>query len=114
MNVTKHATLKPVGQRPRCLHCERELRPRLERERPPLNVPTGKTHPFRTPSSYATGKPEFEELPEYRPLTDAERRQWVKEHPAKFLGVYGDYGDNRFCGLRCGYEWATEHSKEAK
>ena len=23
---------------------------------------------------------------------------------------WGDYGDNRFCGLRCGWNWACRHS----
>lgn len=23
---------------------------------------------------------------------------------------WGDYGDNRFCGLRCGWDWACGHS----
>jgi hypothetical protein len=115
VNVTKRATLKPTGQRPRCLHCDRELRPRLRREKPPLNVPTGKMITVRAPHSYGpTTKPEYEEVPCYRPMTDTERRQWTREHPAKFLGVYGDFGDNRFCGLRCGYEWALAHSKEAR
>lgn len=24
---------------------------------------------------------------------------------------WGDYGDNKFCGLRCGYEWAITVSR---
>lgn len=23
---------------------------------------------------------------------------------------WGDYGDNRFCGLRCGWDWACSHA----
>ena len=27
---------------------------------------------------------------------------------------WGDYGDNRFCGLRCGWSWACKHTSVPK
>jgi len=35
-------------------------------------------------------------------FTDGTPREW------------GDYGDNRFCGLRCGWNWACSHSPMPK
>jgi len=32
----------------------------------------------------------------------------------KYIDAEGDYGDNRFCTLRCGYRWAVTHTKEAR
>jgi hypothetical protein len=103
---------KPVGQRPRCLHCERELRPNYRREMPPISVRTGEIVRNRKPSSFG-GEPEYEEYENSRSLTDAERKEWRKDHPPQFLGTYGGYMDNRFCGLNCGYKWAIDHSKPA-
>ena len=54
--------------------------------------------------------PAFEDMPETRTLTDVERREWKKEHPPEFLGTYGSFSNNRFCGLNCGYNWAINHA----
>jgi len=35
--------------------------------------------------------------------TDATKRTYRMEH----TGNYGDYGDNSFCGLRCGYRFGA-------
>lgn len=67
----------------------------------------------RTSSSYGKSVPEYEETSCSRPLTEAERKQWRKDHPAVFKGTYGGYGDNRFCGLNCGYLWACAHAPHA-
>lgn len=48
-------------------------------------------------------------VPLNRALTDQEKRQWRKEHPAVFLGHYGYY--DRFCGLNCGCDWAVAHTR---
>jgi len=32
----------------------------------------------------------------------------------QYIEAEGDRGDNRFCGLNCGYLWATSHSREAR
>jgi len=73
--------LKPVGSRPRCLHCGKELKPNFKWN--PM--------PFR--------------------LSDEEKKAWKKANPPQFLGSYGRYKDSRFCGLNCGYDWAISHSR---
>jgi len=55
--------LAPIGKRPRCQSCDRELRPYRWR---------GVDRPGR---------------------------------------LYGTYGDNRFCGLTCGWRWACSHTQ---
>jgi hypothetical protein len=30
-----------------------------------------------------------------------------------WCGEWGDYGDDRFCGLRCGHKWAVKHAPKA-
>jgi hypothetical protein len=86
--VPAFAPVPPVGQRPRCLFCTRELRPNF-------------TDPDRT----STG----EGYLAWFKMTLAERKAWRKTHPKVFLGTYGTYGDSRFCGLNCGYRWALQH-----
>ena len=85
--ITQHATLRPVGQRPRCLNCQHELRPKFHRDLPPLSVPTGQMETVQV--KFGT-QPEYEERMNYRSLTAEERKQWRKEHPRQFLGTYGD------------------------
>jgi len=112
--VTNTPKPKPVGQRPRCLQCNRELKPNYHTERPPLQVHTGNTIKIRTSRSYGTSIPEYEDAPESRPTTEAERKQWRKDHPPVWRGTYGGYKDNRFCGLNCGYDWAVRHTQPQK
>lgn len=73
--------LYPVGQRPQCLFCARELRPNFK----------------------------WVQIPYH--FDPQQRKQWRKDHPREFKGTYGSYGDNRFCGLTCGHSWAVRHSK---
>lgn len=82
-----HNKLKPVGQRPHCLFCDKELRPQFQTNTPGSGLPG----PF---------------------LWGDELAQWKKDHPGwkKFTGHYGGYSDDRFCGLNCGYKWAVRHS----
>lgn len=89
--ITKHAHLKPVGQRPRCLHCHAELQPRFIEMTPGYGIPG----PM---------------------LWGSALKEWKKQNPGWkiFTGFYGRYKDNRFCGLNCGYDWAVAHSLEAK
>jgi hypothetical protein len=101
--------LKPVGQRPRCLYCQHELRPNFKRERMPLNIDTGEK--FKVRPTGLGANPEEQEITVTRGLTEDERKQWRKNHPPQFLGTYGGYSDNRFCGLNCGYSWAVRHSQ---
>jgi hypothetical protein len=58
--VRAGAEIAPVGKRPHCEHCDRELR----------------VYRYRKAGSKK---------------------------------LYGTYGDNRFCGLTCGYRWALRH-----
>lgn len=82
------SVLPPVGQRPKCLFCARELRPNFSDPRPNIG------------SGYV----------EYMSQTKSERKAWAKAHPKVFLGTYGEYTDSRFCGLRCGYKFALQHT----
>jgi hypothetical protein len=90
IEVTKATKLKPraVGLRPRCLHCNRELRP---------------NYSWDGPRPWLRG-------------TDNEpdaQSKWDREHKI-FLGTYGAYRDNRFCGLNCGYNYAVAHTNPAQ
>lgn len=58
------ANVAPVGKRPHCDQCDRELR-----------------------------------VYRYRKAGSAK--------------LYGTYGDNRFCGLTCGYKWALCHRSKS-
>lgn len=82
---------KPKGQRPRCLHCEKELLPQFRDELPGYALPGPLLNP-------------------------AKLDQWKKENPGwhKWTGNYGRYNDNRFCGLNCGYNYAVAHTRPAK
>jgi hypothetical protein len=75
---------KPVGSRPRCLFCNRELRPNY---------------------GYDVERPWF-----YNDPDDTRRKAFERDHKI-FKGTYGGYGDNRFCGLNCGYRYAVAHTK---
>lgn len=80
---------KPRGERPRCLHCVKELQPQF-------------TVPPPLPDKLFDGR------------RKAEREQWEKEHKPRFTGHYGRYADDRFCGQVCGYTYAVEHTRPAK
>jgi hypothetical protein len=79
---------KPKGQRPRCLHCEKELQPQFDDL-------SRSVHPI---------------------LYGAKLEKWKKENPGwqQFTGHYGRYKDDRFCGLNCGYSYAVAHTKAQK
>ena len=100
--------LPPVGKRPKCLNCSKELRPNFRRELIPFGVRTGKTIKVRTSASYGQSVPTYEDAPESRSLTPEERKQWRMDHPPYFLGTYGSFGDSRFCGQVCGYRYAVK------
>ena len=55
-------------------------------QRPPATTPR--------PDCLACGKPLRRYKQDGRTFSDGTAREW------------GDYGDNRFCGLRCGWSWA--------
>jgi hypothetical protein len=80
------AKLKPraVGLRPRCLFCNKELRP---------------NYGYDVPRPIFCGEDSHERT-----------AQFNREHKI-FKGTYGGYGDNLFCGLNCGFYWARSHAK---
>jgi hypothetical protein len=75
---TTTPALLPVGKRPKCRYCTKELRANFEYNPMPFGL-----------------------------RTDAERKAWRKANPRRFFGTYGGYSDNRFCGLYCGYRYAV-------
>jgi hypothetical protein len=79
---------KPRGQRPRCLHCTKELDPQFSEQAMPAKLADGRRH--------------------------AEREAWMKANPPRFTGSYGRLQDDRFCGASCGYNWAVAHSRPKK
>lgn len=85
----------PVAQRPRCLYCDRPLRAQFDWPEE-SQVPSEILGPRTTTTVY------------FNAVWD-----WRKANKF-FSGHYGDYKDDRFCGLNCGYHWAVNHSKPAK
>jgi hypothetical protein len=75
---------KPKGQRPRCLHCEKQLEPQFTQAVMPAQLKDGRRR--------------------------VERETWEKSHPAQFTGYYGRFSDNCFCGVTCGYNWAISRA----
>jgi hypothetical protein len=80
---------KPKGQRPKCLFCGKELRPVFEQHLPGWGVPSSPDY-IPGPSLYGDALRAYKETHEWK----------------TFTGRYGGYGDNRFCGLNCGYGYA--------
>jgi hypothetical protein len=80
---------KPKGQRPRCLECKKELAPQL-------------IGAAALPARLMDGR------------RKAEREAWEKMNAPQFTGNYGRFGDSRFCGTACGYQWAVAHTKAQK
>jgi hypothetical protein len=82
--VTDKLKPKPVGSRPRCLACNRELKP---------------NYGYDVPFQIFMGDDHVEK-----------RRAFEREHKI-FRGTYGRNRDNRFCGINCGYDFAIAHTK---
>jgi hypothetical protein len=78
----------PVGKRPKCLCCGKELRAQYE-------------------------VPGWRERPVIFESTDA-RRRWELDHPKRWTGKYGGYSDGFFCGLTCGHRWAVHRLKQQR
>ena len=74
--------LFPVGKRPKCRYCSKELAPQF------------KTTPIP-----------------YELWQDEEKKTAFKTaNPKQFTGNYGRYSDNMFCGMNCGYMWAIRNA----
>ena len=77
----------------RCRKIESNLRHPKER-RPPATT--------QRPNCLHCGKPLRRYKYDAKVFNDGTPREW------------GDYGDNRFCGLRCGWSWACRHAAMPK
>lgn len=42
---------------------------------------------------------------------DRELRPYPRRRPSSPGQLYGTYGDNRFCGLTCGWRWAIHNTR---
>lgn len=91
MSTVSTAKPKPKGQRPHCLHCDKELAPQFTEELPGYALPG-------------------------QPLFGPKLEKYKKDHPEwrQFTGHYGRYKDDRFCGVSCGYSYAVAHTKARK
>jgi len=78
--------LFPVGSRPKCRYCSKELAPQF------------KTTPI--PDEF------WNNLKGDYP----KRKQFRIDNPKQFTGNYGHYSDNLFCGINCGYMWAIRNA----
>jgi hypothetical protein len=147
--------LLPVGKRPRCWCCNKELRPRYRTVKEGSHVETKfakQTNPelsaeddvfFRPyePDEYFDRRPvipgvplnanlrffekddgfdvdrsgdRFRRLSGLAPNWKAPKTGWFwcytrDSVDRTFLGDYGGYGDNKFCGINCGYAWAVRY-----
>lgn len=87
---------------PRCMLCGKRLRPRTYS----VEVPHGTEAPTEVYGAKVV------EIVSRRPLF---YRRGDQEAPpdaiSVWCGSWGSYGDNRFCGLRCGYRYAVRTTK---
>lgn len=110
------ATPRPKGQRPKCRFCGLQLTPNFKTEiAGTRDVRVYRLREFGAHTRYSD---------ESRWVTEdddgAERDKkgrWfvIRTRPMKtrvFLGTYGYYGDDLFCGLNCGYRWARAALRE--
>jgi hypothetical protein len=69
-----------------------------------IRYPKTKRSPATTPrpNCLACGKPLRRYKHDGRAFNDGTPQEW------------GDYGDNRFCGLTCGWRWACRHAPRVK
>lgn len=104
--------LLPVGRRPKCRACGKELKPNYD------SVETG-SHVERKYKKWFTDGSAYDAVRNVREVREddygakqAEDGRWyiehvVKEHKRIFRGTYGRYADGLFCGLNCAYRWAV-------
>lgn len=79
---------------PTCEHCGRPLRPYRRTQFFPSNAEAAK---------FAAAVP--------APKLSYDRLGVYPETPYRvdYRAGWGGYGDDRFCGLNCGYKWAIRH-----
>lgn len=88
----------PAKHRPKCLNCGRPLRKQTHYMKLAKDDPD--------PSHYENGRPVLQITKRY------ERDYRHDRYVNVWLGDYGDYGDNVFCGITCGYWWARKQLKK--
>jgi len=97
VTITKRENVETVRGGPKCQWCGKALRPKYLTERAPKD------------SRHFVDK-----RPKHVPAKfDAKRNQWLVESTAfrvvrrTFEGSFGAYGDNHFCGINCGRDYAV-------
>jgi len=97
VTILTRGKVETVRGAPRCRWCGKPLRPKYLTERAP-----------------ETTLHHFDKKPKHVPATfDEARQQWAVVSTAfrvvrrVFQGAFGMYGDNHFCGLNCGRDFAV-------
>ena len=98
--------LLPVGRRPRCRYCRKELKP---------NYDTRRDGTFKIKRVFVIGARASRRSVDPSDLGAKQEANglWYVEHkiPNLVRAFKGTYGrDNLFCGLMCGYRWAQKHA----
>ena len=127
--MSKLEKAPPIAQRPKCRACREPLRPNFLTEKAPIFDRPGKRIKWPTRRVYELLTSHIEQhydgLGHKRPVTeddegaflDEKSGRWYVEKRVwpivsrKFLGTYGRYGDNLFCGLNCAYHWALRKAR---
>lgn len=95
------AEVLPVGRRPRCRACDRELRPNYMEGDVTKVVPKYQLRDFRGLRQVTATD---------RGAQQDAKGRWYVSRPVReriFRGTYGPYKDGLFCSLLCAYRWAT-------
>ena len=111
-NASDTARQLATGNAPKCAHCHKPLRPLYRR----ISVrPEGKT----SRSIYDWDNPpnigdhwngqKIVAVQRLKDRTVGGDGEVLNLMFRVWLGHFGGYGDDRFCGLNCGYRWATSH-----
>jgi hypothetical protein len=97
VTIIKRGNVETVRGAPKCRWCGKPLRPKYLTERAPEE-----------------SRHFFDKKPPNVPTTfDEKRKQWLLVSTAfrvirrTFEGSFGAYGDNYFCGLNCGRDYAV-------
>ena len=97
VTIIKRGPVETVRGGPKCRWCGRPLRPKYLTER-----------------AAQENRHHYDKRPKHIPATfDEKRQQWVVVSTAFrvvrriFQGAFGTYGDNFFCGLNCGRDYAV-------
>jgi hypothetical protein len=97
VTIIKRGLVETVRGGPKCRWCGKSLRPKYLTER-----------------AAQENRHHYDKRPKHIPAVfDEKRRQWVVVSTAFrvvrriFQGAFGTYGDNFFCGLNCGRDYAV-------